>query len=84
MTIDSALMAMARQHALLTTAQAAALMGVTPWWVRQLIGSGELRGVNVGSVGTATRWRVDPEDLATWIARRQSRPRDMVATSSHR
>lgn len=52
---------------------------MTPWWIRQLITSGKLGGINAGGTETATRWRVDPEDILAWMKSRESRPRDLVA-----
>lgn len=78
-TLDGALVEMARQHALLEVKDAAAAIGVTPWWVRRLIGDGELRAINVDGHDRAARWRVDPEDLAAFPRSRESRPRDLLA-----
>ncbi|ALN14334.1 hypothetical protein ASQ49_02585 [Acidipropionibacterium acidipropionici] len=69
---------MVTEHALLDTSVAATAIGVTPWWVRHLISTGELRGINVGSHGTGAKWRIDPADLDAWIVSRQTRPRDLV------
>lgn len=69
----------AREHHLLTVQDTAVVMSRTPWWVRQLIASGELRAINVGGPGRAARWRIDPEDLNAWMTSRESRPRDLVA-----
>jgi len=49
---------------LLTTAEAAALLGKTPRRVRQLIDSGELLGVRMGR-----DWFVAPASIATYEAR---------------
>lgn len=78
-TLSTTLTIMAREHALLSVADTAAAMGVTPWWVRQLIARGELRAINVGGHDRAARWRVDPEDLRAWMASRENRARDLLA-----
>lgn len=78
MTLHTDLQTMAAENALLDTAAAATAIGVTPWWVRHLISTGELRGINVGSHGTGVKWRIDPADLDAWIVSRQTRPRDLV------
>jgi excisionase family DNA binding protein len=65
---------MARRNALMSTKDAALAMGVTGWWVRQLIATGELRAINVGGSGKSARWRIDPEDLDAWLRMRQNRP----------
>ena len=78
-TLTGALSQLARDHALLDVKDAAAALGVTPWWVRRLIADGDLRGINVGGHDKAARWRVDPEDLKAFMMSRQSRPRDLVA-----
>lgn len=77
--LTTTLTLLAREHALLTVSDAAAAMGVTPWWVRQLIKSGGLRAINIGGHDKATRWRVDPEDLRAWLASRENRSRDLIA-----
>ncbi len=69
---------MAREHALLDVKDAAAI-GMTPWWVRQLIARGELRAIYVGVPEKSARWRVDPEDLNAWLVNRENRPRDLMA-----
>lgn len=79
-TLTSILRSMAREHALLEVKEAAAAMGVTPWWVRQLIKKGELRAINVGGPEKAARWRIDPEDLSAWMRERENRPRDLMAS----
>lgn len=79
-TLTGTLSQMAREHALMDVKDAAAAMGVTPWWVRQLIARGELRAINVGGHEKAARWRVDPEDLSAWMRTRENRPRDLVAS----
>jgi excisionase family DNA binding protein len=79
MTLDADLHELATRNALLDTTTVAETLGVTPWWVRRLIHSGELRAVNVSGPGTSAKWRVDPEDLSAFLAERQSRPRDLVA-----
>ncbi|WP_154662083.1 helix-turn-helix domain-containing protein [Acidipropionibacterium acidipropionici] len=78
MTLHTDLLTMVTEHALLDTSVAATAIGVTPWWVRHLISTGELRGINVGSHGTGAKWRIDPADLDAWIVSRQTRPRDLV------
>lgn len=77
-TLTATLSHLAGEHALLDVKDAAAAIGVTPWWVRRLIADGELRGINVGGHDRAARWRVDPEDLNAFMVSRQSRPRDLV------
>ncbi len=79
-TLSGTLSQMVRKHALLDVKDVAAAIGVTPWWVRQLISKGELRGINVGGPDKAARWRVDPEDLNAWIVSRENRARDLVAS----
>lgn len=69
---------MAHVHALVDVKEAAAAIGLTPVWIRQLISKGELRGINVGGHGKAARWRVDPDDLMAWMKSRENRPRDTV------
>ncbi len=64
---------------LLTVAETADIARVTPWWVRRLIASGELRAINIGGTGTRTRWRIYPEDLHAWALTRENRRRDLVA-----
>lgn len=76
-TLTGALVELAREHALLDVKSTAAALGVTPWWVRQLVSSGELRGINVGGHDKAARWRVDPEDLHAFMRTRESRARDL-------
>lgn len=70
---------MSRATEMLSTAQVAAQLGVTPWWVRRLIRDGELRAVNYGGPATGARWRVDPQDLTAFIRSRQNRARDLFA-----
>lgn len=79
MTITTHLREIARTKRLLTTRETAALLGVTPDWIRDLITSGELRAINVGGAEKAARWRVDPEDVLAMMQSRQSRPRDLIA-----
>lgn len=76
-TLTGTLLELAGEHALLDVKSTAAALGVTPWWVRQLISSGELRAINVGGHDRAARWRVDPEDLRTFMRGRESRARDL-------
>ncbi|WP_448389728.1 helix-turn-helix domain-containing protein [Microbacterium aurum] len=64
---------------LLNVRDAAALLGVTPWWTRRLIATGALRAINVGGPEKAARWRIDPDDLRAFIASRENRARDLVA-----
>lgn len=79
-TLTGTLLELARDHALLDVKCAAAVLGVTPWWVRQLISSGELRAINVGGHDKAARWRIDPEDLRAFMQTRENRARDLVAS----
>lgn len=79
MTLTQLLQSLTQERALLDVKEVAAAIGVTPWWVRRLIATGELRAINVGGADKAARWRVDPEDLEAWIRQRESRPRDMWA-----
>ena len=79
-TLTNTLTELAREQALMSVKDAAAALGVTPWWVRQLIARGELRAINVGGHEKAARWRVDPEDLSTWMRARENRPRDLMAS----
>lgn len=79
MTLTSIMTDLNNRHVLLSVKDAALLMGVTPWWVRQLIAKGELRAINVGGHEKAARWRIDPEALDAWMRDRENRPRDLVA-----
>lgn len=79
MTLTGILTYLTHQNVLLNVSDAAVLMGVTPWWVRQLIARGELRAINVGGHEKAARWRIDPEDLSAWMRARENRARDLVA-----
>lgn len=45
-TLSGELGRISREHAMLDTKEAAAALGVTPWWVRRLIDDGELRTVS--------------------------------------
>lgn len=76
-TLTSILDSIGREHALLEVKDAALVIGVTPWWVRQLIAKGDLRAINVGGPEKAARWRIDPEDLNAWMRDRENRPRDL-------
>ena len=58
--------------------EAADALGVTPWWTRRLIASGDLRAINVGGPDKSARWRVAPEDLAAFIRARENRARDLL------
>ena len=71
---------LARAQALMDVKDAAAALGVTPWWVRQLIARGELRAIYVGGYEKAARWRVAPEDLSAWMRMRENRPRDLMVS----
>ncbi|WP_368859977.1 helix-turn-helix domain-containing protein [Microbacterium sp. C7(2022)] len=64
--------------ALLNVREAADALGVTPWWTRRLIASGDLRAINVGGPEKSARWRVVPEDLAAFIRARENRSRDLL------
>lgn len=75
-TLTSILDDIGREHALLEVKDAALVIGVTPWWIRQLIAKGDLRAVNVGGCEKAARWRIDPQDLRAWMRERENRPRD--------
>jgi hypothetical protein len=75
-TLTSMLDSIGRDHALLEVKDAALVIGVTPWWIRQLIAKGDLRAINVGGPEKAARWRIDPEDLNAWMRDRENRPRD--------
>lgn len=75
-TLTSMLASIGRENALLEVKDAALVIGVTPWWVRQLIARGEMRAINVGGPEKAARWRIDPEDLTAWMRNRENRPRD--------
>ncbi|MDF1477760.1 helix-turn-helix domain-containing protein [Leifsonia sp. H3M29-4] len=77
-TISALLGMLRRESALLSVKDTAAALGITEWWVRQLINSGELRAINVGGAEKAARWRVDPEDLRAFIAGRENRARDLT------
>lgn len=79
MSITTALTHLSREDTLLTTKEAATVIGVTSWWVRQLIATGELRAINVGGADKSARWRVDPEDLNAFMKSRENRRRDLLA-----
>lgn len=79
-TLTGTLTELAREQGLLNVKDAATAIGVTPWWIRQLIAKGELRAINVGGPEKAARWRVDPEDLNAWMRTRENRPRDLMAS----
>lgn len=64
---------------MLTTKETAEALGLSPWWVRRLIDSGELRAINVGGTDKSVRWRIDPEDIVAFMRSRESRPRDLLA-----
>ena len=63
---------------LLSVREAADTLGVTPWWTRRLIASGDLRAINVGGPDKSARWRVAPEDLAAFIRSRENRSRGLL------
>lgn len=63
---------------LLSVRDASDALGVTPWWTRRLIASGDLRAINVGGPDRSARWRVAPEDLAAFIKARENRARDLL------
>lgn len=77
-TLTSVLASIGREHSLLEVKDAALAVGVTPWWIRQLIAKGALRAINVGGPEKAARWRIDPHDLTAWMRERENRPRDLV------
>lgn len=77
-TLTSILDSIGREHSLLDVKDAALVIGVTPWWIRQLIAKGDLRAVNVGGPEKAARFRIDPHDLNAWMRERETRPRDLV------
>ena len=62
----------------LNVREAAVALGVTPWWTRRLIASGDLRAINIGGPDKSARWRVAPEDLAAFIRSRENRARDLL------
>ncbi|HXH36242.1 MAG TPA: helix-turn-helix domain-containing protein [Plantibacter sp.] len=64
---------------LLSVSDIAELAKLTPWYVRQLIASGEIRAINVGGTGRRTRWRIDPDDFQNWMVGRENRRRDLTA-----
>ncbi|WP_144009212.1 helix-turn-helix domain-containing protein [Enemella evansiae] len=80
MSLTTTLLHISQADALLTTKEAALAIGVTTWWVRQLIATGELRAINVGGPEKAARWRIDPDDLSAFMRSRENRPRDLVAS----
>lgn len=63
---------------LLSVREVAHALGVTPWWTRRLIASGDLRAINVGGPDKSARWRVAPEDLAAFSRARENRSRDLL------
>lgn len=76
----SELLALARASCtLLTVSEVAMLANLTPWYVRQLISTGEIRAINVGGHGRRARWRIDPDDFRHWMAGRENRKRDLQA-----
>ncbi|MGG5172434.1 helix-turn-helix domain-containing protein [Pseudarthrobacter sp. J1738] len=77
-TLTSILDSISRDYALLEVKDAAMVIGVTPWWIRQLIAKGDLRAINVGGYEKSARWRIDPQDLTAWMRDRENRPRDLV------
>lgn len=79
MSLASKLVHFTRDNALLTTKEASVAIGVTSWWVRQLIATGELRAINVGGAEKSAQWRIDPEDLSAFIRSRENRARDTMA-----
>lgn len=52
MSITTALTHLNREDALLTTQEAAIVIGVTSWRVKQRIATGELRAIKVGGAGS--------------------------------
>lgn len=79
MSIATTLHRISEDEALLTTKETASALGVTPWWVRRLIDSGELRAINVGGPDKSARWRIDPEDVVSFMRSRENRARDLIA-----
>lgn len=81
-TLATILGVLAKESIPMSTKDVAAAIGVTPWQVRKLINAGELRAIDMGAGagGNGTRWRIEPEDLRAFLASRESRPRDLVAT----
>lgn len=79
MALSADLHELATRNALLDTRTAAEIIGVTPHWIRHLIGIGELRAINVGGPDRSAKWRVEPTDLDAWLVNRQSRPRDLLS-----
>lgn len=79
MCITTRLQRMSADENLLTTKEAGATLGLSPWWVRRLIDSGELRAINVGGADKSARWRIGPEDIVAFMRSRESRPRDLLA-----
>lgn len=65
-------------RSLMTPKEVAAELGVTDWWVRQLINSGALRAMNIGGPGRSARWRIDRADLLAYLASRENRARDLT------
>ena len=55
---------------LLSVTEAARVAGVAPVVVRQWCQRGLLRAVKVPRQGEPA-WRIDPDDLAAWLARRE-------------
>ncbi|WP_407662145.1 helix-turn-helix domain-containing protein [Microterricola pindariensis] len=78
--ITTLLALLTREGALLTVKETSHSLGVTEWWTRQLIARGDLRAINVGGTANTARWRVDPEDLRAFLANRESRSRDLMAS----
>ena len=56
---------------LLTVNEVAERLRVTPLTVRRWLKSGELVGIQLGD---RAGWRIDPDDLARFIAQRKSGP----------
>lgn len=57
-----------------TIADIAASLGIRPHAVLALIHSGQLRAVDVSLKGRKPRWRILPEDLEGFFARRTPQP----------
>lgn len=64
-----------QRRPLITASQAADRLGLRAETIRRLIARGDLRAINIGgdSSRTSVRWRIDPRDLDTWVARRCTR-----------
>ncbi|MSR59254.1 MAG: DNA-binding protein [Planctomycetaceae bacterium] len=62
------------ENPLLTVATVSTRIGLSAHAVLSLIAAGALPASNVGSGTMRPRWRIDPADLAAWLASRRAGP----------